>query len=82
MCVPEEKYCVGLDINANHLRAMRSGVVTGVANPIHLGATTQVWSIVLSDERGRDVCVSRLTMAVLTDKRVTSSSQGVSHHGR
>lgn len=69
MCVPEGKYCVGLDINANHLRAMREGTVTGVATPVHLGATTQVWNITIQDERSRDVCVSRLTMAVLTDKR-------------
>lgn len=58
-------YCVGLDINANHVRAVRSGVVTGTARPIHLGKTTQVWEIRIEDEAGRLVCVSRLTMAVL-----------------
>ncbi|MCC4798527.1 esterase [Enterovibrio norvegicus] len=68
MCVEENKYCVGLDINANHIRAMRSGFVTGVATPAHLGATTQVWQIEISDERGRLVCTSRLTMAVLQHK--------------
>ncbi|OOF25651.1 esterase [Salinivibrio proteolyticus] len=73
MCVPDGKYCVGLDINANHLRAMRQGTVTGVASPVHLGATTQVWNITIYDERGREVCVSRLTMAVLTDKRADKS---------
>lgn len=73
MCVPDGKYCVGLDINANHLRAMRQGTVTGVASPVHLGVTTQVWNITIYDERGREVCVSRLTMAVLTDKRADKS---------
>lgn len=58
-------YCVGLDINANHIRAVRSGVVTGTARPVHLGRTTQVWEIRIEDERGALVCLSRLTMAVL-----------------
>lgn len=58
-------YCVGLDINANHIRAVRSGVVTGTARPVHLGKTTQVWEIRIEDEAGRLVCISRLTMAVL-----------------
>lgn len=58
-------YCVGLDINANHVRAVRSGVVTGTARAVHLGKTTQVWEIRIEDEAGRLVCVSRLTMAVL-----------------
>ncbi|WP_394209570.1 hotdog fold thioesterase [Enterovibrio calviensis] len=68
MCVEENKYCVGLDINANHIRAMRTGSVMGKASPIHLGATTQVWQIEITDERGRLVCTSRLTMAVLQHK--------------
>ena len=63
-CVDSEKYCVGLDINANHVRAMREGKVIGKATPIHIGATTQVWQINISDERERLVCTSRLTMAV------------------
>lgn len=68
MAVEENKYCVGLDINANHIRAMRSGFVTGTAKAVHLGATTQVWQIEITDERGRLVCTSRLTMAVLQHK--------------
>ncbi|NGN97257.1 hotdog fold thioesterase [Grimontia sp. S25] len=68
MAVEENKYCVGLDINANHIRAMRSGQVTGTAKAIHMGATTQVWQIEITDERGRLVCTSRLTMAVLQHK--------------
>ncbi|ADN74834.1 thioesterase superfamily protein [Ferrimonas balearica DSM 9799] len=69
LCVSEDYYCVGLDINANHVRAMRSGQVVGTATPIHLGATTQVWQIEIRDERERLVCTSRLTMAVLKHKR-------------
>lgn len=61
----EKKYCVGLDINANHIRAAKKGIVTGVARPLHLGASTQVWSIEIGDEENRLVCISRLTMAVL-----------------
>ncbi|MBY5946301.1 hotdog fold thioesterase [Photobacterium rosenbergii] len=69
MCVVEGKYCVGLDINANHLRAMRSGHVVGTATPVHLGATTQVWQIDIKDPRGRMVCTSRLTIAVMKHKK-------------
>lgn len=65
---PELYSCVGLDINANHLRAVKDGRVTGTARPIHLGATTHVWSIEIKDANGRLVCISRLTMAVLQRK--------------
>jgi 1,4-dihydroxy-2-naphthoyl-CoA hydrolase len=65
-CVDRERYtCVGQEINANHLRAVRSGLVVGTARPFHIGARSQVWSIEIRDERERLVCVSRLTMAVL-----------------
>lgn len=64
----EKNYCVGLDINANHIRAVKSGLVTGLAKPLHIGASTQVWSIEITDEEGRLVCISRLTMAVLERK--------------
>ena len=57
--------CVGQEINANHVRSARSGWVTGVARPLHLGRTSQVWDVRISDEQGRLVCVSRVTMAVL-----------------
>ncbi len=67
-CVEPHYYCVGLDINANHIRAVRSGQVVATATPAHLGATTQVWQIQICDERGRLVCTSRLTMAVLRHK--------------
>ena len=66
----EQKLCVGLEINANHLLAMREGTVTGTARPLHLGGTTQVWEIRIEDEAGRLVCVSRLTLSVLDRSRL------------
>jgi 1,4-dihydroxy-2-naphthoyl-CoA hydrolase len=63
---PEKHYCVGLDINANHIRSAKGGFVTGTARPIHLGGSTQVWSIEIKDEKNKLVCISRITMAVLT----------------
>ncbi len=60
--------CVGLDINANHVRSVRSGLVTGCARPLHIGGTTQVWEIKIVDESDKLVCISRLTMAVLKPK--------------
>ncbi|OLO02988.1 hotdog fold thioesterase [Salinicola socius] len=66
LCLADEsKMAVGLDINANHVRAVREGWVEGCARPLHLGATTQLWEIRIEDERGRLVCMSRLTMAVV-----------------
>lgn len=56
---------VGLEINANHLRAVTDGIVTGTARAVHLGRTTQVWEIRIEDERGRPSCISRLTIAVV-----------------
>jgi uncharacterized protein (TIGR00369 family) len=65
LCVePGEGQAVGLEINANHLRAMTSGTVTGTARPVHVGRSTQVWDIRIEDEQGRAVCVSRLTLAM------------------
>ena len=65
---PEDYRAVGLDINANHLRGATSGWVTGVARPVHIGRTTQVWQIDLSNDAGELTCVSRITMAVLAPK--------------
>ena len=56
---------MGLDINTNHIRSVREGVVTAVAKPFHLGRTTQVWGIDITNEAGQLVSVTRLTMAVL-----------------
>ena len=65
-CVDAQKqYCVGIEINANHLRGVREGIVTGTARPLHLGSRTQVWEIHIHDDRERLVAVSRLTLAVL-----------------
>lgn len=61
----DKKLAVGLEINANHVRAMREGRVKGTARPLHLGGTTQVWEIRIVDEQERLVCMSRITMAVL-----------------
>lgn len=58
-------YCVGIEINANHIRAVRSGRVTGTARPIHLGSRSHVWDIRIEDEQGRLSCISRLTVSVL-----------------
>ncbi len=59
---------VGLDINANHLKSATSGWVTGVARPVHIGRTTQVWAIELHNDKGELTCVSRITMAVLAPR--------------
>ena len=56
---------VGLEINANHLRSVASGAVTGVCRPIHIGSRTHVWDIRVSNEKGKLVCISRLTVAVV-----------------
>lgn len=61
----DNAYTVGLEINANHIRSVRSGLVTGVSTPIHIGKSTQVWEVRITDEQDKLVCVSRITMAVL-----------------
>ena len=58
-------YCVGLEINANHIRPVTSGLVTAITRPIHLGRTTQVWHIDLYNEAGKQTCVSRMTASVV-----------------
>ena len=69
LCVNQaEKVCVGLEINANHVRSARSGAVTGTVRPVHIGGTTQVWQTEIVDEQERLVCVSRMTLAVLDRK--------------
>jgi 1,4-dihydroxy-2-naphthoyl-CoA hydrolase len=57
--------CVGLEINANHIRSVREGFVYGTAKPIHIGKSTHVWSIEIKNEEGKLVCLSRITMAIL-----------------
>lgn len=69
-CVnPEEAYCVGLDINTNHIRSIRSGYVIGTAKPYHIGRTTQVWAIEIINEEKKLISVNRLTLAVLKKQK-------------
>jgi 1,4-dihydroxy-2-naphthoyl-CoA hydrolase len=71
LCLDSAKqYGVGLEINANHVRSVREGWVTGTARPVHLGATTQVWTCEIRDESGRLACSSRMTIAVLERRKV------------
>lgn len=70
MLDPNEAFAVGLDINANHLRGVSSGTVTGTARPVHIGRTTQVWEIHIEDEAGKLACISRLTMAVVSKTKL------------
>lgn len=66
LCIdPAQRAIVGLEINANHIRSVREGFVTGTAKPLHRGQTTQLWEIHITDAAERLVCVSRLTIAVL-----------------
>jgi 1,4-dihydroxy-2-naphthoyl-CoA hydrolase len=65
MCVADEYQVVGQEINANHVRAARSGLVTGTARAVHLGGRTHVWSIDIVNEAQKLVCISRITMAVI-----------------
>ena len=64
-CDQATQNVVGIEINANHLRGVRDGTVTATATPMHVGRSTQVWSISIVDEAGKAVCVSRCTLAVV-----------------
>ena len=66
---PSKHMVVGLEINANHLAAVTSGMVTGTARPLHVGRSTQVWEIRIEDSLGRMSCVSRITLAVVPTTR-------------
>ncbi|WP_276576710.1 hotdog fold thioesterase [Endozoicomonas sp. 4G] len=66
LCCAENHYCVGLEINANHLKSASSGQVTGTAKAVHIGRSTQVWEIRIENEQGQLTCISRLTMAVVS----------------
>ncbi|MGH6627189.1 MAG: hotdog fold thioesterase [Burkholderiaceae bacterium] len=65
---PEGHRAVGLDINANHIKGATSGWVTGITRPVHIGRSTQVWQIDMTNDAGELTCVSRITMAVLAPK--------------
>ena len=69
LTVDEKKqYCVGLEINANHLKSVKEGFVKGITKPIHIGKKTQVWEIKIYTESGELSCISRITMAVIDKK--------------
>lgn len=66
LCIdPSKQTAVGLEINANHVRAVRDGHVTGTVTPVHIGTSTHIWQINIHDERRRLVCTARMTMAIL-----------------
>ncbi len=68
-CIDNEKqFCVGLEINANHIKSVTRGHVTGTTKPIHIGKRTQVWEIRIINEYAELVCVSRITIAVIDKK--------------
>ena len=68
MAVDDQHYTVGMEVNANHIKSVTKGIVTGTAKPVHLGNTTQVWDIIIKNEKRQVTCISRLTMAVLKVK--------------
>ena len=69
LTIDTEKYiCVGQEINANHIRPVNSGVVSGRAQPVHLGRSSQVWEIRITNQDNKLVCISRLTMAIVAKK--------------
>jgi 1,4-dihydroxy-2-naphthoyl-CoA hydrolase len=66
LCIDTEKQiCVGIEINCNHIRGKKDGLITATAEALHIGSTTHVWDIKIRDEREKLVCVSRLTVAIL-----------------
>lgn len=64
----KKQYCVGLEVNANHLRSVKEGLVRGITKPIHMGKKTQVWEIKIYSEKGDLSCISRITMAIMDRK--------------
>lgn len=73
LCIDmERQQCFGQEINANHLRSIAAGVVTATARPYHIGGRSHVWGIEIRDERGRLICISRLTMAIVPRREPAS----------
>lgn len=64
-CALDKEMAVGIEINANHLRGKRDGLLTAVATPVHKGRTTHVWEVRITDEAGKPVCISRCTLAIV-----------------
>ena len=69
LCLDDTRFCVGLEINANHIKGVRSGIVKGITKPVHIGKQTQVWEIRISNDLDELVCISRITLAVLEKKK-------------
>ena len=66
LIIDQSKFiCVGLEINANHIRGIKEGFVSATARPLHVGATTHVWDIKITDDKEKLICVSRLTVAII-----------------
>jgi 1,4-dihydroxy-2-naphthoyl-CoA hydrolase len=65
---PSQFYCVGIEINANHIRSANSGFVYGKCSPLHIGSSTHVWDIRITNEEGKLVCISRLTVSIIKKK--------------
>ena len=74
LCTAPGEICVGVEINANHLVAVREGTVTGTARPLHVGRRTQVWEVRIEDDLGRLACVSRLTLAAVPHRAPTPAA--------
>jgi 1,4-dihydroxy-2-naphthoyl-CoA hydrolase len=68
---PEKFICLGMEINANHVRSASEGFVTATCTPLHIGASSHVWDIRIHDDRGRMVCICRFTVAILAKKNRT-----------
>ena len=65
---PSEFYCVGIEINANHIRSAKEGFVYGTCSPLHIGSSTHVWDIRITNEEEKLICISRLTVAIMKKK--------------
>ena len=65
---PSEFYCVGIEINANHIRSAKEGFVYGTCSPLHIGSSTHVWDIRITNEDEKLICISRLTVAIMKKK--------------
>lgn len=66
----EEQYCVGLEINANHIKSAKEGYVYGTTRPVHIGKRTQIWEIKITNDQQELVCISRITIAIIDRKKV------------
>ncbi len=65
---PATQICVGLEINANHIRGVKEGFIFATARPLHIGSSTHVWDVKITDDAGKLICVSRLTVAILAKR--------------